>query len=180
MRNVVIEYEPLKAFTVRRVIEEGVFRVDPHQFASYNSQTHAGGGDVRIVERIEDLPPPSEQLARVLHDYSAPIRAGSTAQLCSYDQHSSHHLSEHVPHNIQNLLSGGRPTSNIDQLTNVSRASSAPAQRPDHVLSTGYSSSAASPTVVPIQRSYSKHSNRSSKHYTPTESPIRSHISDIY
>ncbi len=174
-----IEYEPLKAFTVRRVIEEGVFRVDPHQFSSYNSQSHAGGGDVRIVERIEDLPPPSEQLMRVLNDYNLPVRAGST-HLSSYDQQSPHHLSEHVPNNIQNLLSGGRPTSNIDQLTNVSRASSTQAQRQDRVLSTGYSSSAASPTVVPIQRSYSKHSNRSPKHYTPNESPIRSHIDDIY
>jgi hypothetical protein len=67
-RNVVIEYEPLKAYTVRRVIEEGIFRVDPNQYADYHKQ-HADG-DVRIVDRIEDLPPPSEELMRVLHNYN--------------------------------------------------------------------------------------------------------------
>ena len=178
-RNVVIEYEPLKAFTVRRVIEEGVFRVDPHQYSSYNSRSHSGGGDVRIVERIEDLPPPSEQLMRVLQDYNHPVRSSSN-HLPSYHHQSYNGSSEHIPANIQHLLSGGRPTSNTDQLTNVSRASSTPAYRQERVLSTGYSSSAETPTIVPLQRSYSKHSDRSFKHHSPDGSPIRSHLGDIY
>jgi hypothetical protein len=66
-RNVIIEYEPLKAYTVRRVIEEGVFRVDPHQYETYESHS---GGDVRMVDRIDDLPPPSEEIMRVLRDYN--------------------------------------------------------------------------------------------------------------
>ncbi len=66
-RNVIIEYEPLKAYTVRRVIEEGVFRVDPNQYSSYNTQNQ--GDNVRIVDRIDDLPPPSEELMRVLQNY---------------------------------------------------------------------------------------------------------------
>ncbi len=68
-RNVIIEYEPLKAYTVRRVIEEGIFRVDPTQYANYNTQKT--DGDVRIVDRIDDLPPPSEELLRVLKEYNA-------------------------------------------------------------------------------------------------------------
>lgn len=173
VRNVVIEYEPLKAFTVRRVIEEGVFRVDPHQYSAYNAECHSGKGDVRIVERIEDLPPPSEQLMRVLHDYNLPVRSSSTHHHL-YNCHSPQSLSEHVPSNIQHLLADARPVSNTDQLTNVSRASSAPAFRPDRVLSTGYSSSsAASPTVVPIRRSRSKH-------YTTDDSPYPPRSEDIY
>ena len=69
-RNVIIEYEPLKAYTVRRVIEEGVFRVDPTKYTNYTAET--GDGDVRIVDRIEDLPPPSEELLRVLQSYNQP------------------------------------------------------------------------------------------------------------
>ena len=173
VRNVVIEYEPLKAFTVRRVIEEGVFRVDPHQYSAYNAQSHTGKGDVRIVERIEDLPPPSDQLMRVLEDYNHPIRSSST-RLNHFDHHQSHHsLSEHLPSNIQHLLADARPASNIDQLTNVSRASSAPAYRQDRVLSTGHSSSAASPTIVPLQRSHSKQ-------YSGYDNAIQAHAEDIY
>ena len=66
-RNVIIEYEPLKAYTVRRVIEEGVFRVDPQQYQAYESHS---AGDVRMVDRIDDLPPPSEEILRVLRDYN--------------------------------------------------------------------------------------------------------------
>ena len=66
-RNVIIEYEPLKAYTVRRVIEEGVFRVDPQQYQTYESHSP---GDVRMVDRIDDLPPPSEEIMRVLRDYN--------------------------------------------------------------------------------------------------------------
>ena len=98
-RNVIIEYEPLRAYTVRRVIEEGIFRVDPEQYAAHN--THADG-DVRIVERIDDLPPPSEELMRVLN---------------SYNQSSQDDAA--------------------DQLTDVSRTSSAPARARDGVLSPG-------------------------------------------
>ena len=65
-RNVIIEYEPLKAYTVRRVIEEGVFRVDPRDYERYQHQID---GDVRLVDRIDDLPPPSGDLQRVLHEY---------------------------------------------------------------------------------------------------------------
>ncbi|CAF1256894.1 unnamed protein product [Adineta ricciae] len=68
-RNVIIEYEPLKAYTVRRVIEEGVFRVDPNQYSDYHKQHD--DGDVRIVDRIEDLPPPSAELMRVLDEYNS-------------------------------------------------------------------------------------------------------------
>lgn len=168
----------MKAFTVRRVIEEGVFRVDPHQYTSYNSQSH-GGGDVRIVERIEDLPPPSAKLMQVLNDYSDSTQSNSPFPT-SYDNRSHHQLSEHVPSKIQNLLSGGQPALSSDQLTNVSRASSTPAYRQERVLSTGYESSNASPTSAALQRSYSRGSNRSSKHYNLHETPIRSHIEDIY
>ena len=173
-RNVVIEYEPLKAFTVRRVIEEGVFRVDPHQYSTYNQQSSNTGGDVRIVERIEDLPPPSEQLSRVLHDYSQ-SNQHSSSHLNTYNQHS-----EHLPSSIQNLLSGARPASNVDQLTNVSRASSTPAYRQDRVHSTGYNSSIASPTIIPLQRSHSKHSDPAFQQYTPRDSPTGSHADDVY
>ncbi|CAF3874573.1 unnamed protein product [Rotaria magnacalcarata] len=130
-RNVIIEYEPLKAFTVRRVIEEGIFRVDPHQYASYNAQTHTGG-DVRVVERIEDLPPPSEKLAHVLNEYN--YSSASPANCYSHESHQ--HLSEHIPSSVQHLLSGAQTTSNTDYLTNVSRASNTPAVRQERVLST--------------------------------------------
>jgi hypothetical protein len=162
------------------VIEEGVFRVDPHQYTSYNAKSQPGGGDVRIVERIEDLPPPSEQLMRVLNEYKLPAQHSSTP-LNSYDHYSHQNSSEHIPANIQNLLAGTRPVSSVDQLTNVSRASSAPAYRPDRVSSPGYYSSGSSPTIiVPLQTSYSKSPNRSSKHLARHASPIRSHIDDIY
>ena len=176
-RNVIIEYEPLKAFTVRRVIEEGVFRVDPHEYSTYNAQSGSSNGDVRIVERIEDLPPPSEQLMRVLNDYNHPNQRSS-----SHLAHSEHHsgVAEHVPQSIQQLLADVRPVSNADPLINISRASSIPAHRQEQVLSTGYSSSNPSPTIVPMHRSYSKHSSRHSQPYTPHDSLSRSNIDDIY
>lgn len=71
IRNVVIEYEPLKAYTVRRVIEEGVFRVDPRKYTEYAAQDV--DGNVRIVDRIEDLPPPSEEILRVLQNYNRDV-----------------------------------------------------------------------------------------------------------
>jgi hypothetical protein len=179
-RNVVIEYEPLKAFTVRRVIEEGVFRVDPHQFSSYNAQSQSGGGNIRIVERIEDLPPPSEQLARVLNEYKLPVQPNST-HLSTYDHYPHQGASEHIPSNIQHLLTGPQPASHIDQLTNISRASNTPAYRQDRVSSPGYNSSRASPVIVPIQRSYSTSSNHSSKRLSYHDNnPMRSHIDEIY
>jgi hypothetical protein len=178
-RNVVIEYEPLKAFTVRRVIEEGVFRVDPHQFSSYNAQSHSGGGDVRIVERIEDLQPPSEQLARVLSEYRVPVQP-SSSHLSTYDHYPHQSSSEHIPSNIQHLLTGPRPASHIDQLTYVTRASNTPAYRQDRVSSPGYNSSHASPVHVPIQRSYSKSSNHSSRDFAFHDNSLRSNVDDIY
>ena len=177
-RNVVIEYEPLKAFTVRRVIEEGVFRVDPKQYSSYNAQSHSGAGDVRIVERIEDLPPPSEKLMRVLNEYNQ-SEQHNPSQIGRYDQQSHQNLSEHIPSSIQHLLTGARPASNPDRLTNISRSSSTPAHRQERVQS-GYNSSVVSPTAVPLQRSHSKTSNRPLQQYTPHDSPIRSHVDDIY
>ncbi|CAF1208870.1 unnamed protein product [Adineta steineri] len=179
-RNVVIEYEPLKAYTVRRVIEEGVFRVDPCQFSSYNAKTQNCGGDVRIVERIEDLPPPSEQLRRVLNEYSCEHRC-SPSHISRHDYHSHQNLSEHIPSSIQHLLTGARPTSNIDQLTNVSRSSSTPAHRHDRVLSTGSNSSVPSPTHARLPSSHSKTSNRIVEQRSPPHgSPMRYHEDDIY
>jgi len=168
----------LKAFTVRRVIEEGVFRVDPQQYSSYNAQSHSGAGDVRIVERIEDLPPPSEQLMRVLKEYNQPNHHDSS-HTARYDHQSHQNLSEHIPSSIQHLLTGGRPNSNGDRLTNISRSSSTPAHIQDRVLS-GYNSSVASPTIIPLQNSHSKNSNRPLQQRSPHDSPIRSHADDIY
>lgn len=71
IRNVVIEYEPLKAYTVRRVIEEGVFRVDPRKYTEYTEQEF--DANVRIVDRIEDLPPPSDEIMRVLQNYNQDV-----------------------------------------------------------------------------------------------------------
>ena len=175
-RNVVIEYEPLKAFTVRRVIEEGVFRVDPHQSSSYNTQSHSSSGDVRIVERIEDLPPPSEQLMRVLDDYNQ----HSSPRINTHDHQSHQNLSEYIPSPVQHLLTGGQPTANTDHLTDVSRASSTPAYKQERVLSTGYNSSVPSPTIVPLQHSHSKHLGHPIHQYPFYDSPIRSHINDVY
>ncbi|CAF0721683.1 unnamed protein product [Rotaria sp. Silwood1] len=177
-RNVIIEYEPLKAFTVRRVIEEGVFRVNPHEYSSYNAKSHSGCGDVRIVERIEDLPPPSEHLRRVLLDcdHSNPSR-----HTHSHDHHSHHNVSEHIPSSIQHLLGGGRSTSNMDHLTNISRSSSIPANRQERVLSTGCDSSTATPTIIPLKRSGSKHSHhRIQQKCDSHDSPTRSQVNDIY
>ena len=172
-RNVVIEYEPLKAFTVRRVIEEGVFRVDPREYTCYNNQPNPCDGDVRVVERIEDLPPPSDQLMRVLDDYSQPVAASTSSR-------SFHHESEHLPSSIQQLLADARPVSNADHLTSISRNSNTPAYRSERVLSTGYNSSNPSPTIVPLERSRSKHSYRHSRPYSSRDSPASSHVDDIY
>ncbi|CAF0885972.1 unnamed protein product [Rotaria sordida] len=176
-RNVIIEYEPLKAFTVRRVIEEGVFRVDPHKYSSYNAQSHSGCGDIRIVERIEDLPPPSEQLRRVLNEYEH----SSSSHIHCYDHHSHRKSPEHIPSSIQHILAGGRPTSHMDQLINVSRSSSIPAHRQERVLSTGYDSAIQSPTIVPLRRSNSKHCHQLSQQKLAShDSPTESHINDVY
>ncbi|CAF2715751.1 unnamed protein product [Rotaria sp. Silwood2] len=177
-RNVIIEYEPLKAYTVRRVIEEGVFRVDPHEYTSHNARSHNGCGDVRIVERIEDLPPPSEHLRRVLNECGP---SNSSHHIHSHDHHSHHNPSEHIPSSVQHILSGGRSTSNMDHLTNISRSSSIPANRQERVLSTGCDSSIASPTIVPLQRSSSKHSqHRLQQKYASHDSPMESQINDVY
>ncbi|UJR22797.1 hypothetical protein I4U23_025828 [Adineta vaga] len=102
-RNVIIEYEPLKAYTVRRVIEEGVFRVDPHQYTDYHRQHN--DGDVRIVDRIEDLPPPSADLMRVLNEYN--VGATSNIEQLNDILHSST-----TPiHRQERVLSPGRRTS---------------------------------------------------------------------
>jgi hypothetical protein len=175
-RNVIIEYEPLKAFTVRRVIEEGVFRVDPHEYTAVHSQTRSDGGDVRIVERIDDLPPPSEQLMHVLNDY----KHHHSSPAHSYDHFAHHNVSEHIPSSVQHLLSGGQVVSNIDHLASVSRASSTPAHIHERVLSTGYNSSIQSPTIVPLQRSDSKVINKLLTQHTPHDSPTGSHIDDVY
>jgi len=178
VRNVVVEYEPLKAHTVRRVIEEGVFRVDPRQYSTYCSESTAGG-DVRVVERIDDLPPPSEKLMHTLSEYNYTGEPCSSYPV-SYDKYCHDNLSEHIPAKIESLLGGGQPISANEHLTDVLRTSSTPAYRQERVLSTGYASSLTSPTIVPIQRSQSKISHFSSKHMTPRDTPIRSHIDDIY
>ncbi|CAF1398843.1 unnamed protein product, partial [Didymodactylos carnosus] len=176
VRNVIIEYEPLKAFTVRRVIEEGVFRVDPHTYIT--QQPQSGIGDVRIVERIEDLPPPSEQLMRVLddynHDHSSQRNYHNNTTTHSPIPHSYNqfHEQEVKPQGLSSTLAnlfGGRSNPvqpNTSQgplgsnLADVSRASNIPANRQERVLS-GYNSSIPSPTVIPLgKKSYHReHSN---------------------
>ncbi|CAF1289141.1 unnamed protein product, partial [Didymodactylos carnosus] len=169
VRNVIIEYEPLKAFTVRRVIEEGVFRVDPHTYTTQHPPP--GVGDIRIVERIEDLPPPSEQLMRVLNDYDHHHYSSNQHYTTnihsplshSYDQHHDQGARSHgLISNVTNLF-GGRGNSqgaSAGNLTNVSRASSTPANRQERVLS-GYNSSIPSPTIVPLgtKSYYREHRN---------------------
>lgn len=103
-RNVIVEYEPLKAYTVRRVIEEGVFRVDPAQYRSYIAETDP---NVRLVDRIDDLPPPSEELKRILKEYNQP--------------------------NVNEYTSAA--ASSVDQLANISNISTAPPRPPERVLS---------------------------------------------
>jgi hypothetical protein len=122
-RNVIIEYEPLKAYTVRRVIEEGVFRVDPAQFSAYHAQQT--DGNVRIVDRIDDLPPPSEELMRVFKDYKQQYSPG-----------------------IKEGLS-----LNIDDLTNVTRSSNTSTQRQEQIISPDRHSSTLSSAATPSQPS---------------------------
>ncbi|CAF0814459.1 unnamed protein product [Adineta ricciae] len=178
VRNVVIEYEPLKAHTVRRVIEEGVFRVDPCEYMRHGAQSNCG--DVRFVERIEDLPPPSDQLRTVLKDYSCCDHEYSS-YTSRYNCNPYHDLTDHVPSSIQHLLQDARPASIVDQLTNVSRSSSTAAQRPDRVLSTGSNSSNTSPVQLYLQRSHSKTSQRPlSINRLSHHSPNASHGDDIY
>ncbi len=97
-RNVIIEYEPLKAYTVRRVIEEGIFRVDPIQYSNYNTQKT--DGDVRIVDRIDDLPPPSEELLRVLKEYNTRPSSSNGDRLANLS-----HLSTTPIHRQERVLS---------------------------------------------------------------------------
>ncbi|CAF4034010.1 unnamed protein product [Rotaria sp. Silwood2] len=149
-RNVIIEYEPLKAYTVRRVIEEGVFRVDPNQYASYYA--HERDGNVRIVDRIDDLPPPSEELMRVINNYT--------------QQNSSDYNT--------NLLS------NIDSLMHVSHSSNTPAYRQERVLTPGRNSSNPSPSIPLVQNSQTRYSNRSSQQHTPHDSPSSFKAENIY
>ncbi|RNA21205.1 hypothetical protein BpHYR1_024281 [Brachionus plicatilis] len=51
-KNVIIEYETPKAVAVRQVIEEGIFKVDPTTY----EKNPISNGEVRIVDRITDLP----------------------------------------------------------------------------------------------------------------------------
>jgi hypothetical protein len=78
--------------------------------------------NVRIVDRIDDLPPPSEELERALNNYIA------------------------------------QSSSNIDQLTNVTRSSNTPVHRQERVLSSGHNSSIPSPVNGPFKHSQSKDS----------------------
>lgn len=52
-KNVIIEYEKPKSVSIRQVIEEGIFRADP---ATYQCSSAHSNGEVRIVDRITDLP----------------------------------------------------------------------------------------------------------------------------
>ncbi|CAF0865990.1 unnamed protein product [Adineta steineri] len=135
-RNVIIEYEPLKAYTVRRVIEEGVFRVDPHQYIDYNRQ-HSDG-DVRIVDRIDDLPPPSEELMRVLQDYNR----GSTSNA---DQLSNIIHSANTPINRQE-----RVLSPAARKTSTPLSSFEPAPRTQSKTSTPAASQRHTPADSPL------------------------------
>ncbi len=92
-RNVIIEYEPLKAYTIRRVIEEGVFRVDPTKYSNYTAEQD--DVNIRIVDRIEDLPPPSEEMMRVLQSYTQ--QQNSTDSLTNIDQLTNVTRSSNTP-----------------------------------------------------------------------------------
>ncbi|CAF3354319.1 unnamed protein product [Rotaria sp. Silwood1] len=131
-RNVIIEYEPLKAYTVRRVIEEGVFRVDPNQYLNYFSQER--DGNVRIVDRIDDLPPPSEELMRVIKNYN--------------QQNSSDYNTNVLPH--------------LDPLMNVSNLSNTTSHRQERVLTPSRRLSNPSPSIPPFQNLQTKNSNHTS------------------
>lgn len=74
-KNVIIEYEKPKAVAIRQVIEEGVFRVDP---TTYQTST-PNGGEVRIVDRITDLP---LENSRILTQYDS----HSSAEKVCYSQ----------------------------------------------------------------------------------------------
>jgi hypothetical protein len=117
---------------------------------------------------------------RVLNEYNHSSHHHSSSNIHSYDHQTHHNLSEHVPSAIQHLLTGARPCSNVDQLTNVSRASSTPAHKQERVLSTGYNSSVTSPTIIPLQRSRSTHSNRSLQRNTHHDSPAQSPYDSVY
>ncbi|CAF1094178.1 unnamed protein product [Rotaria sordida] len=149
-RNVIIEYEPLKAYTVRRVIEEGIFRVDPNQYSKYYA--HETDGNVRIVDRIDDLPPPSEELMRVIKNYN--------------QQNSSDYNTD--------LLS------NSDPLMNVTHSSNITVPRQERVRTPGYNSSSPSPTNLQSQFSQLRNLNRSSQHRTPDDSPLTLKPEDVY
>ncbi len=105
-RNVIIEYEPLKAYTIRRVIEEGVFRVDPTKYSNYAAEE--ADANVRIVDRIEDLPPPSDELLRVLQSYNQP---NSVDYNTNIDQLTNITRSSNTPANRQErVLSPSNPS----------------------------------------------------------------------
>ena len=70
-KNVIIEYEKPKAVAVRQVIEEGIFRVDPATYQSAHSE-----GEVRIVDRITDLP---IQNSRILAQLSESNKTNSNS-----------------------------------------------------------------------------------------------------
>ncbi|CAF1251627.1 unnamed protein product [Rotaria magnacalcarata] len=147
-RNVIIEYEPLKAYTVRRVIEEGVFRVDPTQYSNYSAQTD---GNVRIVDRIDDLPPPSDALMRILKEYSQ-------NDVADYKTES---------------------LSNMEQLMQVSSSSSALPTNRERVLSSGPNRLIPSPVSAPFPFTQTRSSNNSSRRHTPLNSSTLN-IDDAY
>ncbi|CAF4423237.1 unnamed protein product, partial [Rotaria socialis] len=147
-RNVIIEYEPLKAYTVRRVIEEGLFRVDPTQYTNYSAQAD---GNVRIVDRIDDLPPPSEALMRILKEYSQ---------------------NDVADYNTESL-------SNMEQLMQVSSLSSASSHNRERVLSSGQNRLIPSPVSAPLPFNQTRSSNNSSRLHTPINSSTLN-IEDAY
>jgi hypothetical protein len=98
-----------------------VFRVDPTKYTNYADQQ--ADTNVRMVDRIEDLPPPSEEIMRILQNYN---------QQSSADENTEH-------------------PSNFDHLTNVTRSSNIPAHRQERVLSPGQTSSIPSPVMAPYQ-----------------------------
>lgn len=63
-KNIIIEYEKQNAISVRQVLEEGVFRVDPKTYLSYLNDNEKS--EVRYVDRITELPIESSKVLEKL------------------------------------------------------------------------------------------------------------------
>lgn len=65
-KNIIIEYEKMKAVSVRTVFEEGVFRVDPNNYQSYQG-IDEGNSEIRYVDHITDLPVENSRILEKLN-----------------------------------------------------------------------------------------------------------------